>query len=215
MSENESANVTGSWREWLAAQRATSTMTAEIVPLAAVRGWGMAESGEAYCRSDGKFFRLVGARISVPKEGQREVPNWDQPMLEETGGEGAVVLVKARGEERFLIQAKAEPGNATPGCVLLAATIQASRANLERAHGGTRPPRAELLDGGLNLWLRLGQDGGRFFHKRNAFGIIEVDPRELTLNANERWCTRDELRSALLSGDLNEHLMLALFFAVL
>lgn len=212
MTSEEKMEV-GGWQEWLAAQRAGSTMTVEVVPLAQTRGWGM--TGETFCRPDGKFFRLVGLRVSVPKEGQREVPSWDQPLLEEVGGEHAVVLIRARGDERYLLSAKPEPGNDRLGGVLLAATLQASRANLEQAHGGSRPPRAALLDGKEIAWTRLPMDGGRYYRKEVAYAVVVVDPADVVLAANERWFLLHELRDAVRAGEVNEHLALVLLVALI
>lgn len=200
------------WQVWLAAQRAASTMTAETIPLAATRGWGMTE--EAYCRPDGKFFRLIGLRISVPKEGQREVTSWDQPILEEVGGQGAVVLLKAAGEGRYLIATRVEPGNARPGCMLLGAPLQASIANLKQAHGGTVPPRAEFV-APETLWNNVLQDGARFYRKEERHAVVEVDQAAIVLRTNERWFSRDELREAYHAGELNSRLIEVLFAALI
>lgn len=198
--------------EWLAAQRAASSMTATPIPLTQVHGWGMA--AEAFCRPDGAFFGIVGVRVSVPKEGQREVPGWDQPMVKEDRGRGCVLLLKAAGEERYLVAAKAEPGYAVAGRVQLAPTLQASMSNLLAAHGGSRPPRAELLEG-REPTAPIPQDGGRYWGKVNLYAVVEVDPATVAVAANERWCTRAELRAALRAGDVNEHLAQALLAAVL
>jgi oxidase EvaA len=201
------------WKEWLEEQRTKGAMSVKLVSLDSVGGeWGMKDGGKRYGRTDGKYFEMVGVEIS---NAGREVKSWRQPMLRETGGTGAVVLLKACGEERYLVAAKAEPGNLRPARIMLAAPLQASRANLEQAHGGARPPRAELLDEAGVRWVELPQDGGRFFEKVNAYGVVEVEPEKITLNQNERWFSRDELREALFAGEVNEHLSQALLVAVL
>lgn len=200
----------GTWQEWLTEQRTKSTMTVSEVSLAGVSGWGMQGDGESFGRGDGRFFSLVGVRVEVPQG--REVTAWAQPLIKEVG-DGAVAVLKSTGADRYLIAAKKEPGNSTrPGCLLLSAPLSASRSNLEQAHGGKRPPRAEFTDG-YEGWVEIPQDGGRFFGKKNRYAVIEVDPASVTLRDDERWFTRDELREAVHAGELNEHLIQALALA--
>lgn len=197
------------WEEWLAHQRSDSSMTVKKIHLEQVRGWGMQDNDTRFGRPDAKFFSHVGVQVSVPKPGQREVMSWDQPMCEEVG-EGALVLVKAVGEEKYLVSAKAEPGNDADGCVLLAPTLQASMSNILQAHGGARPPRADLVASNTSWWT-IFKDGGKFYHKVNHAVMIELDGLEPL--QNERWFTRDELRQAMFKGECNEHLLELLAFA--
>ena len=202
------------WREWLAEQRAASSISVSRIPLADVRGWGMQEDRSRFGRPDGKFFNLMGAKIEVPGPGQREVQSWDQPLVEEVG-EGAVVLAIHLNRKRLhyecLVSAKAEPGNDTPGCVLLAPTLQTSASNLEQAHGGKRPPRAELLDGRKVRWVRVLRDGARFYKKWNRYALLDLNGFTGELHPDERWFTFEELKEAFAAGETNEHLAQAFF----
>lgn len=212
---------TSDWKEWLAAQRAASQMTATVIPLSEAQPWGMQDNGARFGRPDGSFFNLVGAHVVA----QREVREWNQPLLRETG-EGIVVLVITKAAPAlFLIAARQEPGNTTkPGNVLLGPTLQTSLSNLQQTHGGKRPPRAELLDGQEDIkWVEMTMDGGRFIGKVNRYAVVEVDEeriardgdgREIARTGNERWFDPYELREALLAGDVNEHLAIALLVAL-
>lgn len=194
------------WQEWLAERRAASGMSVEPIGLTKVNGWGFpfGDSGGAVARPDGKFFRVTGGRIT---QGDR---SWDQPFLEEYG-RGAVVVVFDSPTNSYLLQAKAEPGNNTKlGCVMLAATLQASQSNLEGA-GTSRPPRAELLEGREIAWTEIPQDGGRFIGKVNRYAALMADRNDVgDLRSDERWFTRRELKEAVLAGECNEHLLQAL-----
>lgn len=157
------------------------------------------------------FFDIPGLRITA----NREIPSWNQVAIREQG-QGALVLITKKGEgdeTHFLIAAKPEPGNPTSGFVVLTTPLQASASNLAAAHGGKRPPRAELLDKGA-AWTDLPQDGGRYIKKVNRFTVVEA-PTDLVAAANERWFTRAELKEAFLNGDLGEHLSQALLLATL
>ncbi len=191
-----------SWQEWLVFRQAASMMTVARIPLTEVRGWGMQQAGD-FARPDGKFWALKGVQVSLAG---REVSTWDQPLIEEYG-QGVVVLVIDPTQDRFLLRAKAEPGNAALGCVALAPTIQCSQSNLTQVHGGKRPPRVELLDGKEIDWIRILQDGGKFYCKLNIYHILYLSHEEVgVLSVDERWFTRREIQEAFLAGVVNSHL---------
>lgn len=199
------------WQEWLAERRAAATMDVEEVELDRILGaqgtkdWGMVVGNVG--RWDLKFWRLIGARIHA----KREVTAWEQPMVEVLGGPGVVALACDPNMHSYLLQAKAEPGNKTLGHLLLAPTLQASKANLEAAHGGKRPPRAELLDGREIRWTEFVQDGGIFRGKVNGYAVVLVAEHMVTsLREDERWFNVGELANAVKAGECNEHLLQAL-----
>ena len=141
----------GDWRSWLTRHREQSSMRAEVVPISQVGDWQVLvdESGQAVSvgRADKKFHEAVTVRVS---NARREVPDYSTLLFREAtkpGEEGVMVLV-GDGQGNFLIQAKAEPGNDTEGKVLLAATLQVSRANLGPAHGGGYTSASRALRSG-------------------------------------------------------------------
>lgn len=125
-------------------------------------------------------------------------------MIVETG-KGVVVLLYSPNKG-VLLQAKAEPGNDSVGCVLLAPTLQTSKSNLEVVHGGKKPPRADLVNDQIK-WTSLCQDGGRNFKKRNNYAIVTVGiDTDIVPTENERWFSLPELMEAIVGGYVNEHL---------
>ncbi|MEK7481139.1 MAG: NDP-hexose 2,3-dehydratase family protein [Patescibacteria group bacterium] len=200
------------WQEWLAEQRDASTMEVTETELERILGaqgkkpWGMVAGNLG--RWDQRFWRVIGMSIIA----KREVPAWEQPMVEVLDGLGTVALVCDPNSHRYLLQAKTEPGNKKKdGHVLLAPTLQASRANLEAAHGGKRPPRAELLDGRELRWTEFVQDGGIFHGKVNRYAVLLKTEQSIgDPQPNERWFTHAELREAVREGACNEHLLQAL-----
>jgi len=199
--------------EWLEKQQEASTMSAEQIPLTEVgQPWGMNEGN--YQRVMKDYFRVTGIRIM--KALTREIQSWTQAILEELGARGVVALIREETNGKILVTAKAEPGNDSKGCVLLAPSLQASQANLNQAHGGKRPPLAEILDMPEATLLHQSeqpQDGGRFFRKRVDVRIIQV-PNEETLSSivvnEQRWSTQAEIDEALLKELCNPHLRDAL-----
>ena len=195
------------WQKWFDEQVKRSTMKVKQIPLTQVGlPWGMQPDGN-YGRSDGAFFQIPGVEIQA----NREVPSWPQPIVKEVG-EGAIVLaINENGE--VVVTAKQEPGNPSHlGHTLLAPTVQASLSNLQQAHGGRKPPYAELLNG-REKSVVLPQDGGRFLEKQNAYFVKTVGTDEIELLPNATVITMKNLATAILGGCANEHLIQA--FALL
>jgi len=196
---------------WLEDQQEKSDMDVEPMPLDEVGDdWGMYYGN--FQRHDGKFFRLIGAKIT--KAG-REVVSWKQPLLEELGDNGVVALVQETTHGKVLITARQEPGNKAKGRVLLGSSFQASSANLEKAHDGKKPPLAEILDMPDSQQVKANEpsDGGRCFEKEVDVRVISV-PDENSIahlvTPNQRWSNIEEVEEAVMLGLCNPYLRDAL-----
>ena len=199
------------WKEWFQGQVENSTMkVTEISLLETAPDWRISVKTRNFSRADGEFFQYAG--VSVETQGGREVRRWKQPIIKQPGI-GYIIFIVSKGE--FLLQAKAEPGNdPKSGFLQLNAPLSASLSNLKGAHGGKRPPRAELLDGKKYSLTKISvpQDGGKYLGKVNEYGFIRIEEKESVglLNANERWFKKEELTEALKEGLLADHLLQAL-----
>ncbi len=228
------------FRRWLTERASALRLTTEIVPIGKTDGWGFRRSvlDEGpfetaslmdVSRADGKFFRVVGARIERMVDGQ--VQRWGQPLIAGSKA-GHVVFLRENEERTYLVQALAEPGNAgLPGAdgqetrVLAAATFQASPDNVDRAMAALGTPDAppalarylplvRAINAGLGTWTSVCEDGGRFFEKRNHYGVVEVPTRaageELMADAapdarDFLWVDERVLQQAMMAGLVNSH----------
>ncbi len=165
--------------QWLEERRKAVTFDAELIPLNQARGWTTDPDSGAIRHSSGEFFAVEAVRTRAGAA--REVADWDQPIFTQPDG-GILALVCCRTEDgfRFLLQAKAEPGNI--GNLQIAPTIQATRSNLRRAHKGGLPPLGELLLNGAPVETLYAashnEEGGRFWRKTNENRLIYVDDLE-------------------------------------
>lgn len=194
--------------DWFEGKQAESTMKTEPIPLDEVGDpWGM-HSGE-FQRKDERFFRLTGAKILT---GDREVSTWKQPLLEELGPYGIVALVQEKVSNQVLVTAKAEPGNDAKGRVLLSPSFQASSSNLEQAHGGSKPPLAQILDMDESnniVNVDQSQDGGRYLKKKVNVRVIQILNKESIaehVQENQGWASLEEVKEAILKGLCNPFL---------
>ena len=198
---------------WLEGRRRAAEPEAEIIALAACRGWRREPDTGDVVHERGAFFSVRGIRFSA--RGLREVDAWDQPILcQPTGGLLAIVCqadTAARPRPpvvRFLLQAKAEPG--TLRGLQLAPTIEASWSNIERAHHGRRPPLAELALAevpGCRLVYEAShnEEGSRFYRKSNANRLVLLEPPAAPLAADPDrfvWVTLAQAKALMLCDDV-------------
>ncbi len=86
------------------------------------------------------FFSIKGMRRFENDEFTGEQPIINQPEIGYLG----IICRKIEGVLHFLMQAKIEPGNVN--CVQISPTIQATKSNFTRAHGGKLPTYFELCE---------------------------------------------------------------------
>lgn len=158
-------------QRWRSDATAWTSAIPTRIPLSEVRRWDTSASSEAYVHDSGRFFSVVGIESASEQRTQ-----WTaDAMIEqpEVGLLGLLVTPSSLGMAA-LVQAKAEPG--TIGGTQLSPTVQATRSNQLRAHGGKpvflldlfRAPRGAILD------TIQSEHGGVFWQKRNRSVILEV-----------------------------------------
>ena len=166
------------------------------IPLSQMKKWSYVDGH--ICHDSGKFFSIDGIRI---KTNYRNVHEWDQPIINqpEIGFLGFIVK-KFNGVLHFLLQAKIEPGNIN--VVQLSPSLQATRSNYMRVHGGSKPNYLEYFTGEKEVTILIDQlqseQGARFLHKRNRNIIVEVDENEdFEVKDGFIWATLGQLKDLL------------------
>lgn len=172
------------------------------IPFAEMAGWHFDERGWIAHQS-GKFFSVRGVEV-LTNFGTRAT--WSQPIIvqPEIGILGIVSQVR-EGVLHFLMQAKMEPGNVNK--LQLSPTVQATRSNYTRVHGGALPPYLELfttVDHGAVIVDQLqSEQGARFFRKRNRNIVIRIaEDTTLPVLENFMWLTLGQIRSLLKHDNL-------------
>jgi dTDP-4-dehydro-6-deoxy-alpha-D-glucopyranose 2,3-dehydratase len=181
---------------WLAARNRARPARVRRIPFAELDGWSFAaDTGDLRHRS-GRFFSVTGLHVVRPNA------DWQQPIiLQPEIGILGILAKEFDGTLHFLMQAKMEPGN--PNLVQLSPTVQATRSNYTKAHGGARvkyldyflhPDRDRVLTDVLQS-----EHGAWFYRKRNRNMIVEVD-EDVPIDDDFRWLTLGQL-GALLHRD--------------
>lgn len=143
-----------------------------------------------------RFFQLKGVRY----RSIRNKKTISSPMIfqNEIGILG-ILCQKRNGILHFLLQAKFEPGNINK--FQLSPTIQATKSNIDRAHGGKKQ---EFIDFFSNLKkentivnILQSEQGDKFYKKRNR-NIILYTKKKLKINGNYFfWLTISEIKEIM------------------
>ena len=182
--------------DWMKVQNDSVVSRISQIPLEEMNKWGYQD--DRIRHESGKFFSIDGIRIHT---NYRNIHEWDQPIINqpEIGFLGFIVK-KFNGVLHFLLQAKIEPGNLN--VVQLSPTLQATRSNYMRVHGGATPNYLEYFTGDKDVTVLVDQlqseQGARFLHKRNRNIIVEVDEKEtLEVKTGFIWATLGQIKELL------------------
>ena len=180
---------------WFEQQRNRVCVDIRKIPFARMKDWRFHPETGNICHASGKFFTIHGIDIST-SHGVKT--HWQQPIISQPEvGILGIVAKKMNGILHFLMQAKIEPGNIN--FVQLSPTLQATRSNYTRVHGGQKPLYLEYFTGeaGGNSRILVDQlqseQGARFLKKRNRNMIIEVFD-DIPIYDNFRWLTLGQIK---------------------
>lgn len=140
------------------------------------------------------FFSVVGMRQFDGKEFIKEQPVIVQPEIGYLG----IICTKIDGVLHFLMQAKIEPGNVN--CIQISPTIQATKSNFLRAHGGKLPLYFTYFENSGKYEILYDQvqseQASRFYKKRNRNIIICVN-EDIEPHPNFRFMTLKQIHELM------------------
>lgn len=140
------------------------------------------------------FFSITGMRYFENNKFVKEQPVIIQPEIGYLG----IICKEIDGELNFLMQAKIEPGNVN--CVQISPTIQATKSNFTRVHGGNLPAYFEYFENSNKYEILFDQiqseQASRFYKKRNRNIIIKINDDIEVLN-NFCWMTLGQIKALM------------------
>jgi hypothetical protein len=141
----------------------------ELCELNQITEWSLDDEGH-YAHITGRFFKVCGV-----SKNQNNLHIVSQPEI----GLLCLFRTKFEGQWLYLLQAKAEPGNAR-SC-LWAPTIQATRSNFTRMHNGKIPDYFDVYDEYISKKsdvfcdVLLPEQGNVYWQKYNRNVILNVE----------------------------------------
>lgn len=190
--------------DWVRSSRLNARLTAMLIPLEDLDGWGREIQTGNICHATGRFFSVIGTHCRHRVD--RQELKWDQPIIDQPEIGILGILAKSiDGVMHFCLQAKEEPGNI--GGVQLSPTVQATYSNYTGAHGGTTPPFLEHFMAPAPeriIFARMQtEDGGRFLYKSNRNMIIDAgNDFPLELPGDFIWLTLRQIAGLLRRNNL-------------
>ncbi|MFC9946569.1 NDP-hexose 2,3-dehydratase family protein [Streptomyces pratensis] len=185
-------------QHWITGARVSSEMDAKPTGLAGIEGWH--RSADRISHEAGLFFDVMAVDV---RAGSREVRSWTQPMIEARNlGVAAFLTQRIEGVLHVLANIKAEPGFLD--VVEVAPTLQCTPQDYQGMPPDARPPFLDELlqasEDSIRFDTVLSEEGGRFFHTRNRYLVVEADPdRAITAPDDFCWLTVHQL------ADLIQH----------
>lgn len=140
------------------------------------------------------FFSIKGMRRFQNGEFVGEQPIIVQPEIGYLG----IICKEIDGVLNFLMQAKIEPGNVN--CVQISPTIQATKSNFTRAHGGKLPAYFSYFENSAKYHVIFDQiqseQAARFYKKRNRNMIMLID-EDIEILPNFKWMTLGQIKKLM------------------
>lgn len=184
--------------EWYANIRRENSLKVEQVDLRDCEEW--TTTNQNIKHKSNKFFEVIGLKIQNSHSREVGQKGWFQPIIKEVGYDGGTLGLlrkKISGIPHYLINAKAEPGNYNG--IQLSPTLQATKSNLEAAHGGLKPLFLDYFldtksDNEIIFDQWLPEDGGRLFLKRNRGIVLGISENtKIELPKDFKWVTLNQI----------------------
>ena len=179
--------------KWLSNQRKKQLLTVEKIDLSKLSKWVYSKK-EIYHKSK-KFFKIAGVRIQSNFYNKK---NWDQPIIVENEI-GILGIIKNVNTNKYLLQAKVEPGNINK--IQISPTVQATRSNYLRIHGGKTIPFLKYFKRKNRNFSLQTEQAFRYYNKKNS-NIITYVSKKIDLDEKFRWFSKIEIFNLLKEKNL-------------
>ena len=180
--------------EWLQERKKSQHVRIRMISLEECAPWYYDQEEGRIRNRDDTFFSISGMEAEYPEAGSISQPI----ILQREIGYLGILCRKIRGVWHFLMQAKIEPGNIN--YVQISPTIQATKSNFTRKHGGKEPPYLRLFRQMRQEDILVDQiqseQSSRFWGKRNRNVIIKTEENVQELPSH-RWMTFGQIQACM------------------
>ncbi|MEY9835598.1 NDP-hexose 2,3-dehydratase family protein [Streptacidiphilus sp. EB103A] len=183
---------------WLAGRQRAHVQNVRRVAFDELSGWDFDPGTGNLQHRSGRFYSVQGLQVRTGFGPARE---WMQPIINQPEiGILGIAVREINGVLHCLMQAKAEPGNVNG--VQLSPTVQATKSNYSRVHGGSAVPYLDCFRTGDSGRAKVladvlqSEQGSWFYCKRNRNMVVEVGP-EVEAAEDFCWLTIRQINSLL------------------
>ena len=169
--------------EWIKKQKSIQKIRINKVNISKLNGWKY-NKNQLFHKSN-KFFKIVGIDI----KSNYFKKNWDQPIIIQNEV-GILGIIKDIKKNKYLLQAKLEPGNINK--LQVSPTVQATKSNYSKVHGGKKIPYINFfLKKQKNKSLQSEQ-AFRYYNKYNS-NIIYITNKKIKITKKFKWLSLNEI----------------------
>ena len=179
---------------WVQDQKDKQVVSIEKITLDECDPWYYEKNTGCIRNTNGSFFQISGLETDTEDEGKISQPIFIQKEIGFLG----IVCKKINGIWHFLMQAKIEPGNIN--YVQISPTLQATKSNFTKKHGGKEPLYLDLF---LNMKKNdilvdqiQSEQSSRFLGKRNRNVIIKTE-NDIEELPSHRWMSLRQIKECM------------------
>lgn len=171
------------FQNWFKLQKKHNKIKVKIKKLDNLNNWYF--SKDSIFHESKKFFKIIGIDVKSNLIGK----NWDQPIIVQNEL-GILGIIKDKKKERYLLQAKVEPGNKNK--LQLSPTVQATKSNYTRIHGGKKIPFLSFFINKKKNFISQSEQGYRYLFKFNYNSLVETT-KSIKIFDNFYWFNKKDL----------------------
>ena len=175
--------INKNFRKWFKLQKKNNKIKVKIKKLDNLNNWYF--SKDSIFHESKKFFKIIGIDVKSNLIGK----NWDQPIIVQNEL-GILGIIKDKKKERYLLQAKVEPGNKNK--LQLSPTVQATKSNYTRIHGGKKIPFLSFFINKKKNFISQSEQGYRYLFKFNYNSLVETT-KSIKIFDNFYWFNKNDL----------------------
>lgn len=187
-------NSTESILQWIDSTKKSTSVNIRECSIGESEFWFYDDYNGEILNKRRSFFSIKGIRYFENHVFVKEQPVIIQPEIGYLG----IICSNIDGVLNFLMQAKVEPGNVNT--VQISPTIQATKSNFTRAHGGAVPVYLDLFEDLSTKTVLYDQiqseQGSRFLKKRNRNMVVYMD-EEIEIYPNFKWMTLGQIKELM------------------
>lgn len=182
--------------DWIEERKANTRVVIEKAPFPEGGFWFFDPKDGFIRNRNNSFFQIAGYRKTI---GDRIVT--EQPViLQQEIGYLGILCQRIDGVLHFLMQAKIEPGNINS--VQVSPTIQATKSNFTRKHGGKEPAYLSYFRNPRDRRILVDQvqseQSSRFYKKRNRnIMILLGDEENVEVLPTHKWMTLGQIKALM------------------